>query len=245
VSENINTNNTHNYLTYILAILVAILISIGSYFYANYKIIKQKDFSKNYIKKTSLIFADLSYDIKEKYTLKNNIPSSNITSLEEEIKNLHKLLDAKNSKVINNTKIVNRVVDINSFKVKRFNVAKCYDMKINDDQLSKKCKKNISSFLVKNKDAKYFEVIGLLSSEDFIYLNKFKKNIDVLTKLDVTPSIITRLEKFATFGLANKRVEETIWFINENSKLKLHIFPTNYVITSKSHNRGTIVRAYY
>ena len=256
MSENtINNKATHNYLTYTLAILTAILISIGTYFYTNYEIIKQKDFKTNYIKQSTLSFDNLSSKIKQKYVLIDNITLSNTKELEEEIKRLNSLVNNQETKtivktkIITDTKIVNKIikdtVNINSFQVSKYNVAKCYDMKVNDDQLSPKCKKTISSFLQKNKDASYFEVIGILSSEDFIYLNKFKKNLDVLEKLNVTPSIITRLEKFADFGLANKRVEETIWFINKTSKEKLHIFPANYTITSKSHNKGTIVRAYY
>lgn len=256
MSENIKqTKPTHNYLIYTLAVLTAILISIGVYFYTNYEIIKQNDFKKSFISKSTLSFYDLSSDIKQQYILKNSIPNSNTKYLEEEIKRLNVLVNNQESKtiiktkIITDTKIVNKIikdtVNINSFQVSKYNVAKCYDMKVNDDQLSSKCKKTISNFLKTNKDAKYLEVIGLLSNEDFIYLDKFKKNLDVLEKLNVTPSIISRLEKFADFGLANKRVEETIWFINQTSKEKLHIFPANYTITSKSHNKGTIVRAYY
>ena len=242
---NINKNEAHSYLTYTLATLIAILFSVGIYFYTSYEIISKDDFKNNYKLKSTISFDDLSYAIQDEYTLKSNIPSNNTQDLINQIDNLKSKLKNQKVKTIVNTNIVTKFVSTNSFDVKKFNVAKCYDMKTNDDQLSKTCQKNILSFLQKNKDAKYFEVIGLLSNDDFLYLNKFKKNLDVLTKLNVTPSIIDRLERFAYVGLSNKRVEETIWFINQNSKTKLNIFPVNYTVTSKSHNKGTIVRAYY
>jgi len=259
VSENINKNNNeaHSYLTYTLAALTAILFSVGIYFYTSYEIISKDDFKNNYKQKSTINFDDLSYATQDEYTLKSNIPFNNTQELINQIENLNAKLKNQKVKTIVNTKIVKdiqvvkdttivtKLVSTNSFNVNKFNVAKCYDMKTNDDQLSSTCAKDILSFLNKNKDAKYFEVIGLLSNEDFLYLKKFKKNLDVLTKLNVTPSIIDRLEKFADVGLSSKRVEETIWFINQNSKTKLNIFPTNYTITSKSHNKGTIVRAYY
>ena len=84
----------------------------------------------------------------------------------------------------------------------------------------------------------------MLSPDDFLILKKLKKNLDVLEKLNVTPSKIKKIEKYSNYGLANRRVEEGIWLIKQTLGNKKIALPVNYRVVSKHHNRGIIIRAY-
>ena len=261
-------NSSNNYLIYSLSFLVIVLISIGIYTYSSSKIFKKNNFNENYIKKDNISFSDLPSYVQSNYIQKYDCPTSTSTvetikvidnskveQLTTEIEKLKSQLSQKEVKVVEKIVTVEKeipskykntfVVNEDRLNTSNYKVAKCYDMRLGDYQLTKKCMNNISTFLDKNKKAKYFEVIGILDKNDFLSLNKLKKNLDVLEKLNVTPSKMSKLEKFADFGLSTKRIEETMWFLQNHSKENLKIFPANYTITSKQNNRGTIVRAYY
>ncbi|MCK5294672.1 MAG: hypothetical protein KAJ49_08475 [Arcobacteraceae bacterium] len=268
IEQKDENNSTNNYLVYSLSFLLVVVIAIGGYIYSSSKIVDKNDYKENYIKIEDIDFSHLPSYVQSNYIEKYNCPTSEpiietikiidntrIEQLTNEIDKLKFDLSQKKIEIIEKIVTIEKKIPViqketiilneDRLNTSNYKVARCYDMKLGDDQLSSKCEKNISKFLITNKNAKYFEVIGILDKNDFFSLKKLKKNLDVLEKLNLTPSKISKLEKFADFGLSTKRVEETIWFMNNNSKKNIKIFPANYTITSKYHNRGTIVRAYY
>jgi hypothetical protein len=117
---------------------------------------------------------------------------------------------------------------------KNYKIVKCYDLGAGEFYLSSKCKRDIAKFAKENKNAKRFEIIGVVDDIDFTSI--YKK---ALTSKDAT-----QLQKYNAMGLARYRVLETSWFLNEQIKDAV-LTPVNYTITSKKNNRGSIIRAYF
>lgn len=258
VQEN---NSLNNYLVYGLSFLLVIGVIIGFYIYSNSVILDKNNYAQNYTKIENLEFEHLPSYIKSNYIKKYDCPKSQVPKtvttidnsktemLEEEIKILKQKLNEKSIKIVEKkVSVIQKetiVINEDIFNKSNYKVAKCYDMNVGDYYLSTKCEQNIKKFLFENSNAKYFEVIGILDRDDFLVLNKLKRNLDVLEKLNLTPRRIKKLEKFADIGLASKRVEETIWFIKESLGESTKVIPVNYTITSKKHHKGTVVRVYY
>ena len=263
MNETNNNNGINNGIFYGLLTLFFIFIAYAIYIYSTSVILSKKDYKENYIKVDDVEFNNLPSYIQSEYIKKYECPTKKVVekvidnSLIEQLQNENKKLKEKlliqPTKIITKTKIKNIpvikketvIIKEDIFNTSKYDVAKCYNMAKGSDQLTKKCTKNIFNFINKHKNAKYFEVIGVLSRDDFLILKKLKKNLDVLEKLNVTTAKIKKLEKYSDIGLSQKRVEETIWFIKQTLGKDTIALPVNYTITSKYHNRGTVVRAYY
>jgi ribosomal protein L17 len=251
MENNIQTAKPNNFLVYILLFCIVLLIGVAGVILAQYEVISKDELKNKYMKKSDVSFDSLPSYIKAEYIEKyrcNTTPTVQRVEVEKlvtETKTIEVEKEIEVKKVVEVEKVVEKLVSEDVFSKENYKVAKCYDMASGTSWLSKACKKNIEKFLWVNKDAKYFEVIGVVSSDDFLILNKLKKNQDVLVKLNVTSKKIDRLEKHADVGLSKKRVEATSWFIKKTLGIDTKVLPVNYHITSKQNNKGTVVRVYY
>jgi hypothetical protein len=90
--------------------------------------------------------------------------------------------------------------------------------------------------LIKNKDAKKYEVIGMVDDIDFKFINKLK-DVYVAKK-------VKELSKYSQIGLSRQRVIEASWLIKEHIGNYSDIKTVNYTIHSQN-KKGFVVRAYY
>jgi len=221
------TKQNSNFVIYILLFCIVFLIGIIGVIFMQYEILSQDELKDKYIKKSDISFESLPPYIQEQYIEKYRCNKNDTKSLE-----------------IKTVEVIKEVSE-DIFAKEKYHVAKCYDMKIGTPWLSQKCKDDIKKFVLEHKDAKFFEVIGVVSKKDFLVLNRLKANQDVLKKLNVTDEKISKLEKYMVVGLSKKRVEETSWFIKKTLGIDTKVLPVNYNIISKKNNRGTVVRVYY
>jgi len=142
------------------------------------------------------------------------------------------------------TKIVEKTVfkDVVIDKSK-FNVFRCYGMSPSGYRLSHKCEQGLKKFLDKNKDAKSFEVIGIMNPKDFRTIVILKQKLELLKKLDLSGEQVDTLKHLVAVGLDKLRVNETIWEVKKILGRKANIAPVSYDVNSH-HYRGTVVRAY-
>ena len=221
------TKQNSNFVIYILLFCIVFLIGIIGVIFMQYEILSQDELKDKYIKKSDISFETLPPYIQEQYIEKYRCNKNDTKSVE-----------------IKTVEVIKEVSE-DIFAKEKYHVAKCYDMKIGTPWLSKKCESDIKKFILEHKDAKFFEVIGVVSKKDFLVLNRLKANQDVLKKLNVTDEKISKLEKYMVVGLSKKRVEETSWFIKKTLGIDTKVLPVNYNIISKKNNRGTVVRVYY
>jgi ribosomal protein L17 len=242
---------SNNFLVYILLFCIVLLVGIVGVILAQYEIISKDELQSKYVQKTDISFESLPSYIKDEYIEKHRCNTNTETKTVEvekivtETKTVEIEKEVAVEKIVEVEKVVEKLVSEDIFAKENYKVAKCYDMSSGTPWLSKKCKSSIEKFLEVNKDAKYFEVIGVVSNDDFVLLNKLKRNQDVLEKLNVTKKKISRLQTNAVVGLSKKRVEETSWFIKKTLGMDTKVLPVNYHITSKKNNKGTVVRVYY
>lgn len=111
----------------------------------------------------------------------------------------------------------------------------CKTLESGTKYISKKCKKDLISFLHKNKNAKLYEVIGMVDSSEFRLVKQLE---DVYGK-----NKIGNLSKYAQIGLSRQRVIEATWIVKKNLDKKANIKNVNYTVTAKD-KRGFVVRAY-
>lgn len=239
MESNNQQNQQSNFIVYILLFCIVLFMAVSAIILTQYEIISKNEFKNNFVKKSNVTFESLPNYIQDEYVEKYNCNQQEKIKIVEVEK---VVTEIKNVEV---EKEVQTIVSDDIFTKSNYKVAKCYDMSSGAAWLSKKCKKDIASFLEKNTDAKYFEVIGVVSKEDFFLLDKLKKNKDVLEKLNLTDKKIETLENYADEGLSKKRVEATSWFIKKTLGVDTKVLPVNYHITSKHNNKGTVVRVYY
>ena len=99
----------------------------------------------------------------------------------------------------------------------------CTDNEAKKYEATKDCIKSMNKFYHNNKNAQYFEVIGMIAKDDFIS-SEFQNDI-------------------LKTGLAVKRARTVIWSLrNTNNTIK--VFPVSYYITSPKNYKGTVIRAY-
>ena len=96
--------------------------------------------------------------------------------------------------------------------------------------------KELNKFLDKNKDARFFEVIGVINQTEFSVLDKLKN--------EANKKGIERISNLSQIGLSRKRVIEGTWSIKNHLGVDTNIQVVNYTITSKKNNKGFVVRAY-
>lgn len=243
--NNIEHVKQNNFFVYILLFCLILFMAVVGVILAQYEVIPKDDFRQEYIKKSDVSFESLPTYVKENYIEKYKCNTSVKTKIIEVEKIVTEVKTVEIEKEVEKIVEVEKLVEQNIFAKSNYKVAKCYDMLKTQHYLSNNCEKNIATFLKKNKDAKYFEVIGIVAHDDFVLLNKLKKNKDVLIKLNVTDKKLTYLQNQAHRGLSKKRVEEVSWFIKKTLGMNTKILPVNYFITSKKANKGAVVRVYY
>ena len=127
-------------------------------------------------------------------------------------------------------------------KVKDF--AQCYEMDNASYKISSKCRKNIIAYVEKHKDAKYFEIIGIVDNLEFNLFNNLQNNKSLYKRLGVDQRVIDKMKKLTRRGLSKERASEASWVIKSYTKRKAATYNANYELVSKKGQRGVIVRAY-
>ncbi len=214
--ENKDEKKLINITIYLLATLLLVLLFIFIYLFTNYTFIKKDDFVNNYKKIDQLKFEDLNISIQKKYKIIEII--------------------AQKTKDQNQTKII-KIEDKNTTNNKSINLKKevakkltyksvmCTDMNRASFNITNTCIDNYSQFIKNNKEPKYYEVIPLISKDDFT-------NEDF--KLDSKKR-----------ELARKRVEVIIKRLRDIVKPNIEIQSVKYYLVSKKSYKGVVIRAYY
>lgn len=127
-------------------------------------------------------------------------------------------------------------------KVKDF--AQCYEMDNASYKISSKCRKGIIAYVEKHKDAKYFEIIGIVDNLEFNLFNNLQNNKSLYKRLGVDQRVIDKMKKLTRRGLSKERASEASWVIKSYTKRKAATYNANYELVSKKGQRGVIVRAY-
>jgi len=122
--------------------------------------------------------------------------------------------------------------------------ASCYDMDMGSYIVSWECKKGITSFIDKYKDAKYFEIISLVDDAEFSLYKNLENNNFIYDKLNVTQNSINKMKKLSQAGLAKHRAIEANWVIKAHTNRKAKVYSANYNLISHDGKRGFLVRAY-
>ncbi|MGB5868281.1 MAG: hypothetical protein WBG69_10455 [Arcobacteraceae bacterium] len=123
-------------------------------------------------------------------------------------------------------------LDTNS---KAFNTYTCKNMGEGSIKITTQCIKALHRFLDDNKDAKKFEVIGMVDDKDFKLINTLK---DVYGE-----QRIKDLSKYSQIGLSRQRVIEASWLVKEYIGDYKNIKTVNYTVHTKD-KKGFVVRAY-
>jgi len=251
---------SNNSLIYsLIAIIVILLVYIG-YVYSTKVIVTSQKMQEEYTKKTDTTFDMLPQEIQNKYVLKS-LYDFKINQLEAKnrntIRNLEETLAKKESKTeeksIENENIADTNIQTNSpllpkeqtiekqivsndiLKMHTSKTYTCKTLRNSSEYITQKCKKELIEFLDKNKDAKRFEVIGVIDNQEFKLLKKLE---DVYGK-----KRLGNLSKYAQSGLSRQRVIEASWVVKQHLGKKVVVDAVNYTITKK-HKRGFVVKAY-
>ena len=122
-----------------------------------------------------------------------------------------------------------------NLKETKYNTFTCKDLEEGSIVITKSCVKQLQNFLDENKDAKKFEVIGMVDNTEFKFINKLK---DVYGAKKVK-----NLSKYSQIGLSRQRVIEASWVVREYIGDYKNIKTVNYTINT-TNKKGFVVRAY-
>lgn len=189
-------------------------------------------------------FSDLPENTQNSYVLKGDLEAiqESFSKLQTQNNTLnHQLTLAKGNVVEENIK-EEKVVSTEATKVKDF--AKCYNMDNSDYIISYQCKKEITNYVDKHKDAKYFEIIAIVDPLEFKLYKNLQNNEFLYEKLDVNQTTIDKLKKFSQAGLAKQRAVEASWVIKAHAGRKTKTYTVHYEIVSQEGKKGVLVRAY-
>ena len=254
------TQNSNNFVIYsLIAVVVILLVYIG-YVYNTKMIVKKKEMQEEYIKKTDITFDALPIDIQDKYVLKslydykvNQLETKNINTLKklEEVvvkkepevvekiietqNNTHTRMDTSVTVIPDEQNTQKQTLSSVVMKDYKSETYTCKTLKSSSEYITKKCKKELIELLDNNKDAKRFEVIGLIDNQEFSLIEKLE---DVYGKRR-----LGNLSKYAQTGLSRQRVIEASWVVRQHLGKKAVVDTVNYTITKK-HKRGFVVKAY-
>lgn len=148
----------------------------------------------------------------------------------------------------NVTVVTKKMETVPSMDEKKLHMVKdsiqCSSMAKESFIMPKGCEEKIIKYVKKHKDAKYFEIIGLVDSSEFKLFNNMKDNEALYRKMGIGKCTINKLKKYSYAGLATFRAMEASWAIKTSSKQKAKTYSAHYKLVSKKGNRGVIVRAY-
>ncbi len=260
-SQTEQPKQSDNSLVYILLFIIVVLLGYIGYIHGTKEIVKKDHIKENYIKKDDISFDILPLYIQDKYVLKslydykvNDLETKNLTilkKLEEAIvkkeplviekiiaaeKATHTRMDTSIELIPKEQNIGSQTVaestTSDSTKTKTYT---CKTLNSSSEYITKYCKKQLIKFLDENKDAKRFEVIGLIDKQEFKLVEKLE---DVYGKQRVG-----NLSKYAQHGLSKQRVIEASWVIRQYLGKQVQVDSVNYTITQKN-KRGFVVKAY-
>lgn len=245
----------NNTLMYIFLSLSVILLGYIAYIYTTNEIINKSELKNKYVLKRDLSFDILPSYVKSKYIevyehaeqvneLKNEIREISLINavpkVVEKIVEVEKIVKVPVEKIVEVEKIVTVTAPIqkenNSLSnSSSFNTYTCKSMDEGSIKISSSCIKNLHNFLDNNKNAKKFEVIGMVDNKDFKFIATLK---DVYGEKK-----IQNLSKYSQIGLSRQRVIEASWIIKEYIGSFQNIKTVNYSVHTKD-KKGFVVRAY-
>ena len=188
-----------------------------------------------------LTFRDLPQDLQAEYSPKEDLLrlKDSLAELSSQKQQLLQQLDAMSQNRYEQEKelLTTKAQMVDDF-------AKCYTMNMGSYIIYYECKKNILDYIEKHKDAKYFEIIGIVDDAEFILFKNLEKNDFIYEKLGVSKHAIDKLKKLSQTGLAKHRSIEASWVIKSHTKQEAITYNAQYHLVSKEGKKGFIVRAY-
>ncbi|MCD6259822.1 MAG: hypothetical protein J7J31_09500 [Helicobacteraceae bacterium] len=189
----------------------------------------------------ALKFSDLPKNVQVQYR-----PQEDVATLKEALADLssqkQKLLQQLDEMTQNEYMQEKELLSTKAHMVDDF--AKCYTMNMGSYIIYYECKKNILDYIEKHKDAKYFEIIGIVDDAEFTLFKNLEENDFIYEKLGVSKHGIEKLKKLSQTGLAKHRSIEASWVIKSHTKQEAITYNAQYHLVSKEGKRGFIVRAY-
>jgi len=109
----------------------------------------------------------------------------------------------------------------------------CYDTPIAQYQLTKQCTNRLKKFFKNRKEAKYYELIGVVGDKDF----KVLKDYDKEERIDSTHYLLIA-------GLSQLRSLEAYWELRQLINSDVNVKIANYTLESTQGKRGFVIRIY-
>jgi hypothetical protein len=253
-------NSSSIFIISILSLVIVLLLGFIGYVYSAKDIVKKDHIKEQYIKKNDVTFDSLPLYIQDKYVLKslydhkiNELETKRMRTLKKieeavvkkESDVLGKIIEAEevtHTRMDTNIGLIPKEQNIDSKRVsqtlinnKKTQTYTCKTLKSSSEYITKECRKTLEKFLDENKDAKRFEVIGLIDNQEFVLIDNLE---DVYGKKRVG-----NLSKYAQHGLSKQRVIEASWAIRQHLGKQAQVDSVNYTIT-KRNKRGFVVKAY-
>lgn len=236
-----------NVVNIVLGAVVIGLLVFGGYIYQTKSIVPKGD------KKT---FDDLPLYIQEQYVPKSDMLSlqEQLQDSKEQIKQLKGQLDQKQdmrSPLVPNNKldakqevrekVIEKIVKVpDTIDKTNYKTYTCKSFDPAGISIPDSCKKSLFTFLDTNKNAKLFEIIGLVDDREFRLIKNLEDVYGVKKIKDI--------KKYVQRGLSRQRVVEMTWLIKEHfhnlgdDDFKLNA--VNYTLYSKN-KRGFVIKAYF
>ncbi len=256
--EEVENVEQRNVLLYSLSSVFVVVLGFIIYIYLNFDMIKKGDLTNKYIKTDEITFYSLPTYVQNEYINKSSSRNKidTINQKVEQLKKKNKILVNEKDKLLQTItkhkeqsniikkQIIEVVEDKNvSIKVsdnqsvfKKFDVFKCYDMGDGGFYQSDASIENLNKFLENHKDAKYFEIIGVINKLDFKLLREAKSQLN--------NKQLNLIEQLSQLGLSRKRVIEGTWNIKQYLGEDVSLKVVNYTITSQKDHKGFVIRAY-
>ena len=220
--------NTHNiiYALLIVALSVSIFFNLTGSKEENIQIEEKFICEK---------FSDLPSSVKESYVEKSEAKQLEQQAVEKVLRSsVENELNAQESDEVLVTKEATMVEDF----------AKCYNMEEGGYTISKECRKNITDYVDKHSDAKYFEIIAIVDELEFKLYKSLEHNKTLYDQLGVTQKSIDNLKDYSHAGLAKHRAVEASWVIKAHTNRAAVTYTVHYELISKDGKKGVGVRAY-
>ncbi len=182
--------------------------------------------------------------VEEKQTLLKEVSSlqEEKATLQSEIDNVKAASKPTTVAPLNMSYDANTEIKSSTKRIAAF--AKCYDMEVGKYSISTQCRKDIVSFVDKHKNAKYFEIIGIIDETEFTLFKNLENNNFIYDKLRITQHTIDTMKKLSQSGLAKHRAIEANWVIKAHTQKKAQVFNANYNLLSNDGKKGFVIRAY-
>lgn len=243
-------SSSSNFIIASLSIVIVALLGFMGYIYQ----------TKQIVPKNKVVqFEELPTHIQDQYVpysvalQKERTLQTQITKLNQEISKLQdepkgqtntvveKVVEVEVEKLVE--KPVEKVVEVEKLVTVKehidktnYNTYTCKSFTPGGIDIPKKCEKEVLSFLQKHKNAKQFEMIGLVDDIEFRLIRTLEDVYGVEKIKDI--------KKYVQRGLSRQRVIELTWFIKQNSSDDINLNAVNYSLYSKD-KRGFVVKAYY